>query len=191
MVLEANSTSLATVSLRVAGLFGIGDRQMIPRLVDLYKTGQTKVQVGDNTNLFDYTYIENAAHAHLLAADKLPSPDVAGNSFFITNTTPIPFWDMPRRVWGILGLEKSLQYTLPYSVGISIAHTIDYLLWAISPIKKIEITLKPYAIRHSCANRYFNTEKAQNILGYKPLFSLEEGLQKTLKNIIDEKSSKN
>jgi sterol-4alpha-carboxylate 3-dehydrogenase (decarboxylating) len=29
------------------------------------------VQLGDNTNLFDWTYVDNVAHAHLLAADKL------------------------------------------------------------------------------------------------------------------------
>lgn len=35
------------------------------------KNNQTKFQLGDNTNLFDFTYVGNVAHAHILAADRL------------------------------------------------------------------------------------------------------------------------
>jgi len=52
-----------------------GDRQMMPGLYQAYQRDQTHIQIGDNNNLFDYTYVGNLAHAHLLAADKLvPSP---------------------------------------------------------------------------------------------------------------------
>lgn len=36
-----------------------------------YLRGQTHYQIGDNTNLFDWTYVTNVADAHILAADKL------------------------------------------------------------------------------------------------------------------------
>ena len=39
-----------------------------------YERGQTHIQIGDNTNLFDWTYVGNVARAHLLAADKLDTP---------------------------------------------------------------------------------------------------------------------
>jgi sterol-4alpha-carboxylate 3-dehydrogenase (decarboxylating) len=42
-----------------------------------YERGQTYVQIGDNTNLFDWTYVGNVARAHLLAADKLDTPPPA------------------------------------------------------------------------------------------------------------------
>jgi sterol-4alpha-carboxylate 3-dehydrogenase (decarboxylating) len=42
-----------------------------------YERGQTHFQIGDNTNLFDWTYVENVARAHLLAADKLDAPPPA------------------------------------------------------------------------------------------------------------------
>ncbi|PCH40271.1 C-3 sterol dehydrogenase [Wolfiporia cocos MD-104 SS10] len=72
MVLEANGEGgLYTVALRPAGLFGPGDRQLIAGLYEVYENNQTHFQIGDNTNLFDWTYITNAAHAHLLAADRL------------------------------------------------------------------------------------------------------------------------
>lgn len=40
-------------------------------LYQVYERGQTHFQIGDNTNLFDWTYVGNVALAHILAADKL------------------------------------------------------------------------------------------------------------------------
>ncbi|WVQ83349.1 hypothetical protein IAT38_005488 [Cryptococcus sp. DSM 104549] len=82
MVLEANGAAktdagagtgatLLTCAIRPAGIFGPGDRQMISGFYGVVKNGQTKWQIGDNTNLGDFTYVGNVAHAHLLAADKL------------------------------------------------------------------------------------------------------------------------
>ncbi|KAH8104596.1 C-3 sterol dehydrogenase [Cristinia sonorae] len=77
-VLEANDEDgLLTVALRPAGIFGPGDRQVMAGLCQVYERNQTHFQIGDNTNLFDWTYVGNVAHAHLLAADKL-SETIAG-----------------------------------------------------------------------------------------------------------------
>jgi sterol-4alpha-carboxylate 3-dehydrogenase (decarboxylating) len=43
-------------------------------LGQVYERQQTNFQIGDNTNMFDWTYVENVAHAHLLAADRLSDP---------------------------------------------------------------------------------------------------------------------
>ncbi|QRV97624.1 3-beta hydroxysteroid dehydrogenase/isomerase family protein [Ceratobasidium sp. AG-Ba] len=72
LVLNANGEKgLLTVAIRPAGIFGPGDRQVMKGLMEVVKNGQTKFQIGSNTNLFDWTYVTNVAHAHLLAADKL------------------------------------------------------------------------------------------------------------------------
>ncbi|EIN12772.1 C-3 sterol dehydrogenase [Punctularia strigosozonata HHB-11173 SS5] len=81
MVLAANGKDgLLTVALRPSGIFGPGDRQVMHGLYQVYQNRQTHFQIGDNTNLFDWTYVTNVAHAHLLAADKLVDP----------TTTPTP-----------------------------------------------------------------------------------------------------
>lgn len=46
-------------------------------LYQVYERNQTHFQIGDNTNLFDWTYVGNVAKAHLLAADKLDLPPLA------------------------------------------------------------------------------------------------------------------
>ncbi|KIK69653.1 hypothetical protein GYMLUDRAFT_34045 [Collybiopsis luxurians FD-317 M1] len=74
-VIAANGKDgLLTVALRPAGIFGPGDRQVMAGLYKVYEDGKTHFQVGDNNNLFDWTYVGNVAHAHLLAADKLDTP---------------------------------------------------------------------------------------------------------------------
>ncbi|XP_006462721.1 hypothetical protein AGABI2DRAFT_193828 [Agaricus bisporus var. bisporus H97] len=78
VVLEANGKDgLLTVALRPAGIFGPGDRQVMAGMYQVYERNQTHFQIGDNTNLFDFTYVGNVAKAHLLAADKLDIPPPA------------------------------------------------------------------------------------------------------------------
>ncbi|KAI0050420.1 C-3 sterol dehydrogenase [Auriscalpium vulgare] len=75
VVLAANDVDgLLTVALRPAGIFGPGDRQAVEGIAKVLKEGKAHFQIGDNTNLFDWTYVGNVAYAHLLAADKLVPP---------------------------------------------------------------------------------------------------------------------
>ncbi|EJD45490.1 hypothetical protein AURDEDRAFT_184737 [Auricularia subglabra TFB-10046 SS5] len=72
LVLQANGHGkLKTVALRPAGIFGPGDRQNIPGFIKVLKEGKYGFQLGDNTNLWDATYVDNCVKAHLLAAEKL------------------------------------------------------------------------------------------------------------------------
>ncbi|KAL9032518.1 MAG: hypothetical protein Q9214_007937, partial [Letrouitia sp. 1 TL-2023] len=114
---DNNKTNqLLTCSLRPAGLFGEGDAQLVPGLLQALANRQTKYQLGPNTNLFDFTYVRNAAHAHVLAAVALLSTHrlhpmtapldherVDGEAFFVTNAQPVYFWDFARAVWRAAG----------------------------------------------------------------------------------------
>ncbi|KAF6757483.1 C-3 sterol dehydrogenase [Ephemerocybe angulata] len=78
LVIASNGKGgLLTVALRPAGIFGPGDRQCMSGLYQVYENNQTHFQIGDNTNMMDWTYVGNVAKAHLLAADKLDLPPPA------------------------------------------------------------------------------------------------------------------
>lgn len=51
-----------------------GDRQAITGMIKVLEQNQAHFQIGDNTNVFDWTYVGNVAYAHILAADKLVPP---------------------------------------------------------------------------------------------------------------------
>ncbi|KAL8278088.1 hypothetical protein RQP46_009548 [Phenoliferia psychrophenolica] len=123
MVIAANGINgLRTCALRFGGIFGPGDRQVLPGFIKVYHDGQTSFQMGQNLNLFDFVYISNVVHAHLLAAsphrnrfDQFsqiyldPSSEgvgVAGEVFVISNGEPA------RRVLGyepLVSLEEGIK----------------------------------------------------------------------------------
>jgi sterol-4alpha-carboxylate 3-dehydrogenase (decarboxylating) len=74
LVLKANKRGkggLKTIALRPAGIFGPGDRQLLTHVSHIAATDKAKFILGDNNNLFDWTYVENVAWAHVLASDRL------------------------------------------------------------------------------------------------------------------------
>ncbi|KAK7048304.1 C-3 sterol dehydrogenase [Favolaschia claudopus] len=109
-VLEANGKNgLLTVALRPAGIFGPGDRQLLLGLWQVYERNQTHFQIGDNTNMFDWTYVGNVAAAHLLAADRLNDPAPAP----VLNDLPeLP--KTPEEVPPLTAAEEQMvRYVLP------------------------------------------------------------------------------
>ncbi|KAJ3515378.1 hypothetical protein NLJ89_g1797 [Agrocybe chaxingu] len=72
-VLEANGKGgLLTVALRPAGIFGPGDRQATTGFYQVYENGQTHFQIGDNTNLFDWTTPSFAVGKMPATVDEVP-----------------------------------------------------------------------------------------------------------------------
>ncbi|RDA93087.1 hypothetical protein CP533_4062 [Ophiocordyceps camponoti-saundersi (nom. inval.)] len=190
MVVAANRDPiLLTTAIRPAGIFGEGDVQLLPGLLRAYRDGKTNVQIGDNKNIFDFTYVGNVAHAHLLAShalllsssastQPLDHEKVDGEVFFITNDSPCYFWDFARAVWRAAGNDRGTDavWVLPSGLGVFIgvvAETFCRLLG-----------LPPFLTRQraviSTLTRYYNISKAKSVLRYEPLWSLSEGIARSL-----------
>lgn len=182
MVLKANCPAVGflTVALRPAGIFGPGDRQLVPGLRNVAKLGQSKFQLGDNNNLFDWTYAGNVADAHVLAAEKLLNPEtaskVAGETFFVTNDEPAYFWALARTVWKADGHVDKHVIVLSRPVAL----LAGYLSQFFSNMLGKEPGLTPFRVKIVCATRYHNVTKAKELLGYKPRVNIETGIEKTL-----------
>ena len=72
LVLESNDPNrLLTVVIRPSGIFGPRDSQGSLAMAQAAKRGQWRVMIGNNDNLFDMTFVDNAAYAHILAAEKV------------------------------------------------------------------------------------------------------------------------
>ena len=143
LVLAANRKhgSMLTVAIRPTSMFGDGDAGWLPNLLNIYETGKTNIQLGDNTALTDYLYVGNSAHAHILAAKALsktqshksPSERVNGEAFFVTNDEPCRFWDFARMVWTAAGDQTDLKsiWIIPKNVGLIMATLTEWILWLI------------------------------------------------------------
>jgi sterol-4alpha-carboxylate 3-dehydrogenase (decarboxylating) len=204
--LKANgSNGLLTVSIRPGGTFGcvtsfgvcrvlsrpafrVGDRETIVGAYDAWKRNMTHVQLGNNKNLFDKTYVTNVALAVVLAADKLndmtASKEVAGQAFFITNNEPWPFWDFMRTLWRQFDeafpdqvQPKKKQFVIPRFLALALAYIMKFM--ALVAGKK-EPTFTPNNVTFATTTMYFSTEKAKKLLGYEPEISLLDGIHKTI-----------
>ncbi len=102
-VLAANSGHLRTVALRPHLIFGPGDPHLLPRIVARARQRRL-VRIGDGENLVDITYIDNAALAHVQAADELSSPGrCAGRAYFISQGEPVKLWSWIGEVLARIG----------------------------------------------------------------------------------------
>jgi hypothetical protein len=148
----------------------------------------TNVQLGNNKNLFDKTYVGNIAQAILLASDKLHDASnankVAGQVFFITNNDPRPFWDFMRALWsGFDGIfpdrpkNQKRQVVIPRAFALLLAYVMKFVGWITN---KKEQTLTPYTVTFATATMYFSSAKAKRVLGYEPEVGVDEGIRKTL-----------
>jgi sterol-4alpha-carboxylate 3-dehydrogenase (decarboxylating) len=193
---SATSPKLLTCAIRPSGIFGPGDMQQTPGFLRAYYNGQTGFQLGSNDNLFDFTYVVNVAHSHLLAARALlytstlatPPPDherVDGEAFFITNDSPVYFWDFARAVWKAAGNEKGTDHvwTISKDVGMLIGSLLEWVGWAL----KKPARLTQLQVKYACMTRYYDIGKAKKRLGYTPIVPLGEAIELAVKWFVDER----
>ncbi|HLQ47060.1 MAG TPA: NAD-dependent epimerase/dehydratase family protein [Planctomycetaceae bacterium] len=176
VVLAANGQGgLATCALRPHLMWGPRDTQLIPRLLERAKTGRL-LRVGDGKNLISMIYVENAAHAHLQAADALSlSSPVAGQAYFINEPEPVNLWDWINTLLARAGLP-------PVTKGISAgaASTIGAVLELVYGLCGVrsEPRMTRFLASQLSRSHWYRVEKAQRDFGFAPLVSVEEGLRR-------------
>ncbi len=112
-VLGANGyDELLTCALRPHLIWGPRDEHLIPRLIAKARAGRLR-RVGDGRNLIDMVYVENAAHAHLQAANVLSAGSpVAGRAYFISQGEPVSCWawiDEILQLAGMPAVDKAIS----------------------------------------------------------------------------------
>ncbi|KAI9740290.1 MAG: erg26, C-3 sterol dehydrogenase [Cirrosporium novae-zelandiae] len=191
IVLKANRQygNMLTVALRPAGIFGEGGAWVVEPMLGAYKRGLTKWQLGDNTNLWDWTYVGNVAYSHILAAQALLQTStltttpldherVDGEAFNITNDSPVPFWDFPRMLWKLSGDKTEPKDTIVLGTGFGmfIGGVLEWIFWVLGR----KPNLSREQVQYSTMARYYNITKAKKRLGYRPIVELEPAIEKTM-----------
>jgi sterol-4alpha-carboxylate 3-dehydrogenase (decarboxylating) len=203
MFREANRKhGLLTCALRCTTLDGEGDNTTIPRMVGNAQAGRGKMQVGDGHNMFDFTYLRNAAYAHRLAAKKLigtavnapPPPEdesVDGEAFVITNDEPWRFWDFVRAVGTAAGcgVKKENVWVVPTWVYYAIAVIAEWGVWLFTFGRK-ESQINRKMIRFFSMTNTFDISKAKKRLGYRPQWTTQEGIDKAVQAFLQVQGNK-
>ncbi|OAX79853.1 hypothetical protein ACJ72_05822, partial [Emergomyces africanus] len=204
LVLDFNKTSptgMLTTSIRPAGIYGERDTTLTKGLTDHARKSSPFVlrfQLGENDNLFDFTYAGNVSYAHMLAAhcllatfnrresggaEPLDYERVDGEAFNVTNDSPVYFWDMARSVWALMGkvVEPEKAIVLPEGALTVIGGLLELAFGLFG--KKPRMSRKE--VRFSCMTRYYSCKKAMERLGYVPVVPLEEGVVRSVGTVLE------
>jgi len=172
-VLAANDATLATVALRPRLIWGVGDNQLLPRLVERARAGRLRL-VGDGDNLVDTTYIDNAAQAHFDAFDALaPGAACAGRAYFISNGEPRTMRETLNGLLAAAGaptVDKSLPFGSAYAIG-----AVCEGLWSVLPLKG-EPPLTRFLVEQLVTAHWYDMGPARRDFGYVPRVGFDEGL---------------
>ncbi len=174
---SADGVPLAACALRPHLIWGPGDHNLIPRLIQRAKAGLLK-RVGNGTNLVDTTFVDNAADGHILAADALvngPHSAPAGKPYFLSQDDPFNCWDWIDellKIYKLPPVQKSISFSAAYAIG-----TIEELIWKLFGWTQDPAMSRFLAIQLAVSN-YFDISAAKRDFGYFPKIDKAEGMRR-------------
>ncbi len=175
MVLSSNSKNLATIALRPHLIWGPGDPNFLPRLIERRKSGRL-AKLGKQHHLVDCIYIDNAADAHIAAADRLhPNSPISGKAYFISQGDPIDIGDLMDRILSAAGLDP-----IDRIVPQKLAYWAGWLLELIYGTLRLkgEPPMTRFLAKQLSTAHWFDISAARKELGYTPAVSITEGLKR-------------
>jgi nucleoside-diphosphate-sugar epimerase len=174
-VLKANGDNLATVAIRPHLIWGPGDPNFLPRFIARAKAGRLR-KVGKKPHRVDCIYIDNAAEAHLLAADRLaPGSTIAGKAYFISQGEPIDIAELMSLIIGTAGFPP-IARTIPPAVAYAAGWLLE-MLYTVLRIQK-EPPMTRFLAKQLSTSHWFDITAARRDLDYHPAVSIEQGLKR-------------
>ncbi|CAB1057471.1 NAD(P)H steroid dehydrogenase-like protein in alkane synthesis cluster [Olavius sp. associated proteobacterium Delta 1] len=172
-IVRATNQQLKTIILRPHEIWGPGDNHILPRLVA--RANRLK-QIGDGKNRIDTIYIDDAADAHILAADKLQElPELSGNIYFISQDEPVLAWDMVNALLKAAGCSP-IKKSVPFKIAWLSGALLEFIY------KTLRLSGEPYITRFMAQavsqSHWFNISAAKKDLGYRPKLTTAEGLKR-------------
>ncbi|CEM36125.1 unnamed protein product [Vitrella brassicaformis CCMP3155] len=175
------------IILRPVAFYGEGDKLHIGDLIHSIRRRIVTVLIGAPPGhpkhaLMDFAYVKNICFGHLLALHALKQDDsngrLDGEVFLLSDDTPAQsFFEFNRP------FVEQAGYTLP---SVYLPWWICYLfallaeLWALL-VGRMFVPLTTIAVDALCYTQTIKWDKARHVLGYRPLYTVAEGMDRTLK----------
>jgi nucleoside-diphosphate-sugar epimerase len=175
IMLLANNGTLSTVAIRPHLIFGPGDLNLVPRVLEAAKAGKLKI-IGDGENLVDVTYVENASMVHVMALEKLnPESSIAGKAYFL-GQGPIKLWDFTNELLRRSG-ERPITKKIPFKLAYFIGFMVEVILKLAGKFD-VHPPMTRFVALQLGKSHYYNHHNLEDDLGFKAKYSIEEGLDK-------------
>ncbi len=177
LVLGANGPALKTTALRPHLIYGPGDPHLLPRLLDRARKGRL-ARVGSGQNRVGLTFVENAAAAHVQAADALAgAARNAGKPYFITDAEPVVLWEWIDRFLVGVGVAPVTR-----RVPLGLARAAGSLLEGIWGLLSLEgePPMTRFVASQLAMSHFYDLSGARHDFGYSPPLDGDEGFRRTV-----------
>jgi nucleoside-diphosphate-sugar epimerase len=161
------------VILRPGFIYGPGDRNFLPRLLDALARRQF-LYVGDGSKVLNISYVDDVARAALLCDS---TPAAAGQAYNLTDGTATSLRDFVEFLCRELGIPAPTKH-VPPAVGWAACYGVEAV--ARARRAKEPPRLHRGRMRFLYYHQHYSGEKARRELGYHPLHTYREGLPPTL-----------
>ena len=170
---RAAAEGLPVIILRPHLIWGPGDNHVVPGIIS--RARRLKV-VGRTDDLVDTIYVDNAADAHILAAEALAQdPGLSGRIYFISQDEPVSKWEMANAFLRAAGLPPIRGH-----VSAKTAYAAGWILEAVYKLLGIkkEPPMTRFAAKELATSHWFDISRAKRDLNYTPGVSTAEGLER-------------
>ena len=181
-VRATHSAELRTVALRPHLIWGIGDPHLLPRVIA--QAAQMKLRiVGEGKNKVDLTHVENAAHAHLLAAEALLADaetlcasDTYGNGkvYFVSDGAPVSLWGWINAFLegvGVPAVKQKISFKAAYRAGALLEFFWKFFGVAGEP------PITRFVATELSHDHWFDISALRRDLGYTPIVANDDGVR--------------
>jgi nucleoside-diphosphate-sugar epimerase len=168
-VRDANGDGLETVVVRPRFVWGKGDTTLLPRIVDMTKSGKF-AWIGGGGQLTATTHIDNTVEGLVLGAER----GKPGAAYFVTDGDPVVFREFVSELIRTQGVDpptRSVPLGLARAVAAAGEGTWKLLKRGGSP------PLTRFTVWVSALECTIDDSLARSELGYRPVKTREQGLE--------------
>jgi len=174
---------LQTCAVRPCGMYGEADPYHISNVLRMVEQGKLTTRIGSGRAVFQHAYVGNVAHGHALALASLLSdePVAAGEIYIITDSPAMNFFDFMEPIMLRLGHDyPPRSRTLPYPMVFALGALLEWGAKLVRPVVDLQPLLTRSSVRIICQDFSFSGEKAMRELGYRPVYTEQQSLARTV-----------
>ncbi|XP_066124222.1 3 beta-hydroxysteroid dehydrogenase/Delta 5--_4-isomerase type 2 [Saccopteryx bilineata] len=176
--------TLYTCALRPMYIYGEGS-PFLYGFIDHALKNNGILPHNSKSSIVNPVYVGNVAWAHILALralrDPKKAPNIQGQFYYISDDTPHQSYDHLNynlsKEWGF---SLDSRMSLPVSLKYWLAFLLEIVSFLLSPIYRYQPPFNRHNVTLLNSVFTFSYKKAQQDLGYEPLFSWEKAKQKTM-----------
>ncbi len=176
-----NAKGIKVIALRPHLIYGAGDPNLLPRMVNSHRGGKIKI-IGDGNNKVDITHVKNAAIAHLQALDSLVSGVVepVGKAYFISDDAPVKLWNFLDRSVTALGYEK-ISGQVSHKTAFRAAGVLETFHKIFRP--NVEPRITRFVADQMSTSHWYDMEPAKRDFGYQPVIDQNAAFEDMIEDL--------